>query len=120
MKDFQSESYEEKLKISMNIITNLKDRWNAQAQQIYDKISKMDKVPEPVVDAIYKDFCTSVERINQDKVNEGARKFDEMKQYMQNLRQQEERDRARENTEAILEQIEEDDCDAILDRLNDL
>ena len=42
LKEFKSKPYEEKLKISMNIITNLKDRWNVQAQNIFDKISKMD------------------------------------------------------------------------------
>jgi hypothetical protein len=68
MKEFQAKPYEERLKISMNIITNLKDRGNTQAQQIYDKISTMDRVPENVVDAIYKDFCDSVERIQQEKV----------------------------------------------------
>jgi hypothetical protein len=40
-----------------------------QAQEIYDKISKMDKVPESVVEAIYKDFCDSVERIQQEKID---------------------------------------------------
>ena len=68
MKEFLSKTYEERLKISMNIITNLKDRGNVQAQEIFEKISKMDKVPENVINAIYKDFCDSVERIQQEKV----------------------------------------------------
>lgn len=68
MKDFQSKSYDERLKISMNIITNLKDRGNTQAQEIYDRISQMENIPEAVVDAIYKDFCDSIERIQQNKV----------------------------------------------------
>ena len=68
MKEFKSRSYDEKLKISMNIITNLKDRGNAQAQEIYDKISIMEKIPENVLEAIYKDFCDSIERIQQEKI----------------------------------------------------
>jgi hypothetical protein len=68
MKDFKSKPYDERLKISMNIVTNLKDRGNTQAQQIYDRISQMENIPDAVVDAIYKDFCDSVERIQQDKV----------------------------------------------------
>ena len=68
MKEFQSKSYEEKLQISMNIITNLKDRGNAQAQEIYDSIVQMEKIPEEVVNAIYKDFCDSVNRLEQEKV----------------------------------------------------
>ena len=68
MKEFQSKSYEERLKISMNIITNLKDRGNAQAQEIYDSIVQMEKIPDEVVNAIYKDFCDSVDRLEQEKV----------------------------------------------------
>ena len=44
MKEFQSQSYEERLQISMNIITNLKDRGNSQAQEIYDSIVQMEKI----------------------------------------------------------------------------
>ena len=68
MKEFQSKSYEERLKISMNIITNLKDRGNAQASEIYDSIVQMEKIPDEVVNAIYKDFCDSVDRLEQEKV----------------------------------------------------
>jgi glutamate synthase domain-containing protein 1 len=68
LKEFKSKPYEEKLKISMNIITNLKDRGNAQAQEIYDKISVMERIPDNILEAIYKDFCDSVERIQQEKV----------------------------------------------------
>ncbi len=68
MKEFQSKSYEERLKISMNIIENLKDRGNVQAQEIYDSIVQMEKIPEEVVNAIYKDFCDSVDRLEQEKI----------------------------------------------------
>lgn len=68
MKEFQSRSYDERLNISMNIITNLKDRGNVQAQEIYDRISNSSRISEKVIDAIYKDFCDSVERIQKEKV----------------------------------------------------
>ena len=68
MKEFKSRPYDEKLKISMNIIVNLKDRGNVQAQEIYDKISIMEKIPENVLEAIYKDFCDSIERIQPEKI----------------------------------------------------
>jgi len=68
MQEFKSKSYEERLKISMNIIENLKDRGNSQAQEIYDSIEQMEKIPEEVVNAIYKDFCDSVDRLEQEKI----------------------------------------------------
>lgn len=107
MRDFQAESYEEKLKISMNIITNLKDRWNVQAQQIYDKISQMDHIPETVVDAIYKDFCDSVERIKQEKIEWDLHKFAQAKEFMQKLREKEEEERLQENCEDLLNWLDD-------------
>ena len=108
MKAFQSKPYDERLKISMNIITNLKDRWNVQAQEIYERISKMDRIPDSVVDAIYKDFCDSVERIQQEKIRWELHKFDKAKDYMKQIREKEEQDRQDEN------------CDNLLDGLDDL
>ena len=108
MKEFQSRPYDEKLKISMNIITNLKDRWNTQAQEIYDKISTMEKIPENVLEAIYKDFCDSVERIQQEKVEWELHNFDKVKNYMKMLREKEAQERREEN------------CDSLLDWLDDL
>lgn len=107
MKEFQSKSYEEKLKISMNIITNLKDRGNTQAQEIYDRISVMEKIPENVVDAIYKDFCDSVERIQQEKVQWELHQFDKAKEYMQKLREEEKRQREEENCEWLLDWLDD-------------
>ena len=103
MKEFQSLSYDERLKISMNIITNLKDRWNAQAQEIFDIISKMDKIPENLIDSIYKDFCDSVERIQQEKLQWELAQFDKSKDYMQKLREREAQERAWEDVDLLLE-----------------
>ena len=108
MKEFQSKPYDEKLKISMNIITNLKDRWNVQAQQIFDRISVMEKIPENVLDAIYKDFCDSVERIQQEKIQWELHNFNKAKDYMQKLREKEAQER------------EEENCDDLLSWLDDL
>lgn len=107
MKEFQSKSYDERLKISMNIITNLKDRGNTQAQEIYDRISVMDKIPEAVVDAIYKDFCDSVERIEQDKIQWELHQFDKAKAYMQRLKDEEKTQRESENCEALLDWLDD-------------
>ena len=107
MKEFQSKSYEERLKISMNIITNLKDRGNAQAQEIYDSIVQMEKVPDEVVNAIYKDFCDSVDRLAQEKIQWQLHHFDEVKTYMQKLRDQEKTQREAEDTESLLDWIED-------------
>jgi len=107
MKEFKSKPYDEKLKLSMNIITNLKDRWNVQAQEIYDKISKMDKVPESVVEAIYKDFCDSVERIQQEKIDWELHNFDKVKDYMKILREKEAQERRDENCDSLLDWIDD-------------
>jgi len=107
LKEFQSKSYDEKLKISMNIITNLKDRGNVQAQQIYDRISVMEKIPENVLDAIYKDFCDSVERIQQEKIQWELHNFDKAKDYMQKLREKEALERQEENCDCLLEWLDD-------------
>lgn len=105
MKEFQSKPYDERLKISMNIITNLKDRWNSQAQEIFDIVSNMDEVPENLVNAIYKDFCDSVERIQQERLQWELAQFDKSKEYMQKLREMEAQERAEENADSLLEDL---------------
>lgn len=108
MKGFQSKSYEERLKISMNIIENLKDRGNVQAQEIYDSIVQMEKIPEEVVNAIYKDFCDSVDRLEQEKIQWQLHQFDEVKAYMQKLRDDEKVQRESENVESLLDWLEDE------------
>jgi len=108
LKEFKSKPYEEKLKISMNIITNLKDRGNAQAQEIYDKISVMERIPDNILEAIYKDFCDSIERIQQERIQWELHNFDKVKDYMKILREKEEQEKKEEN------------CDSLLDWLDDL
>lgn len=102
LKEFKSKPYEERLKISMNIITNLKDRGNTQAQEIYDKISVMERIPDNILEAIYKDFCDSIERIQQEKIQWELHNFDKAKDYMQKLREKEEQERQKENCEDLL------------------
>lgn len=106
LEQYQWMSYEEKLNISMNIISNLKDRGNIQAQEIFDRISNMDIVPNKVLDAIYTDFYNSVERIQKEKVSWELHKFEESKIYIQKIRAKEDE--------------EKEDCDWILDWLYDL
>lgn len=107
MKEFQCKPYDERLKISMNIITNLKDRWNEQAQLIFERVSKMDRIPDSVVDAIYKDFCDSVERIQQEKIQWELHNFNKAKDYMQKLREEEAQQRAEENCEDLLDWLDD-------------
>lgn len=107
LKEFQSKPYEEKLKISMNIITNLKDRWNSQAQEIYNRISVMERIPENILDAIYKDFCDSVERIQQEKIQWELHNFNKAKDYMQKLREKEAHEREEENCDNLLEGLDD-------------
>ena len=107
MKEFKSRPYDEKLKISMNIIVNLKDRGNVQAQEIYDKISIMEKIPENVLEAIYKDFCDSIERIQQEKIQWELHSFDKAKDYMQKLREKEAQDREEQNCDRLLEWLDD-------------
>ncbi len=102
MKIFTQKSYDEKLQISMNIITNLKDRGNEQAQQIFDRISVMDKIPERVLDAIYQDFCDSIDRIEQEKVQDDLHKFNKAWIYLQKLRDEEAKIREWENPDDLL------------------
>lgn len=102
LKEFKSKPYEERLKISMNIITNLKDRGNTQAQEIYDKISVIERIPDNILEAIYKDFCDSIERIQQEKIQWELHNFDKAKDYMQKLREKEEQERQEENCEDLL------------------
>ena len=107
MKEFQCKPYDERLKISMNIITNLKDRWNEQAQLIFERVSQMDRIPDSVVDAIYKDFCDSVERIQQEKIQWELHNFNKAKDYMQKLREEEAQQRAEENCEDLLDWLDD-------------
>ena len=89
----------------MNIITNLKDRWNTQAQEIFDIISKMDKIPENLIDSIYKDFCDSVERVQQERVQWELAQFDKSKDYMQKLREREAKEREWEDVDSLLDDL---------------
>ena len=103
MKEFQSKSYDERLQIATNIITNLKDRGNAQAQQIFDIMSNLDKIPDNLIDAIYKDFCTSVERIKQEKIQWELHSFHKSIDSMDKIREQEAKERDKENPDWLLE-----------------
>lgn len=107
IKDFQWRPYEEKLEIAMNILTNIKDRGNVQAQKIFERISTMEKIPEYVLEAIYKDFCDSVEKIQQEKLQWELHNFDKTKDYMQKLREKEEQERQEENCEDLLSWLDD-------------
>ena len=107
IKEFRSKSYEERLSIVMNIIRNLKDCGNIQAQYIYDKILQIEKVPVDVIDAIYKDFCDARNCIHQKKMQWHLRKFEEVDVYMQKLREKENRQKDTENAELLLDWIDD-------------
>jgi predicted Fe-S protein YdhL (DUF1289 family) len=67
----------------------------------------MDKVPESVVEAIYKDFCDSVERIQQEKIDWELHNFDKVKDYMKTLREKEAQERREENCDSLLDWIDD-------------
>lgn len=102
MKLFSQKSYDDKLQVAMNIINNLKDRGNVQAQQIFDKISIMDNVPEKFLDAIYQDFCDSVDRIEQEKFQKDLHRFDKAGAYLKKLKEEESMIRSWENPDDLL------------------
>jgi hypothetical protein len=107
VKEFSSRSYDERLEISMNIITNLKDRWNTQAQELYDKISQMEKVPDAVINAIFQDFYDSVERIQRERVQSELHQFSKAWAYMEQLREKERQEREKEDADWILDMIDD-------------
>jgi len=102
---FNALSYDDKYSISMNIITNLKDRWNTQALRIFDFMQTQKKVSESLLESIYKDFEVSVENIKQKNVKEDLHKFDNASKYLDQLRAEEEKERAQEDPDSILDQI---------------
>lgn len=108
MKEFLTKPYDERLKISMNIITNLKDRGNTQAQEIFDIISKLAEIPDDLINAIYKDFCTSVERIKQEKIQWELHGFAKSKHYMEVIREREAQERALDDPESLLEWLDDE------------
>ena len=68
----------------------------------------MEKIPEEVVNAIYKDFCDSVDRLEQEKIQWQLHQFDEVKAYMQKLRDDEKVQRESENVESLLDWLEDE------------
>ncbi len=105
LKKFQALSYEEKYHISMNIIINLKDRWNKQALMIFDFMEKQDKVSEVLLENIYKDFEMSIEKIKQKNVENDLHKFDSTAKYLDKLREEERKERVQEDPDSLLDQI---------------
>ena len=103
MKEFSNKSYDERLRISTNIITNLKDRGNAQAQEIFDIMSDLDEVPDDLLNAIYKDYSKSVERIKQERIQWDLHNFEKARNHIKNMREVEARERAEENPDWLLE-----------------
>ncbi len=105
LKKFKALSYEDKYGISMNIITNLKDRWNKQALKIFNFLEKEERVKEDILESIYEDFEVSVESIKQKNIKEDLHKFDKTAKYLAKLKEEEEIERLKEDPDSILEQI---------------
>lgn len=105
IEEFIQLSYDEKLKISMNIIVNLKDRGNAQAKDIFDYISTIEKIPEHILETIYTDFEDSIEKIKGEKIQSDLHKFSKSEEYIHQLKEREFQERVQENPEGILDQI---------------
>jgi hypothetical protein len=105
LQKFNALSYQDKYNIAINIITNLKDRWNKQAQEIFDFIEKQNKVSETFLENIYKDFEVSIEKIKEKNVKDDLHKFDNATKYLDMLREEEAKEREIENPEDILKKI---------------
>lgn len=93
METFQWKAYDEKLKISMDILTKIKDK-NPQAQQIYDVINERyiipgKQVPVNIVESIYKDVCVSEDKIEKEKVAEWLSQYNKWQEKLRILKQEE-------------------------------
>ncbi len=105
IQEFKTLPYEERLSIAMNIITNLKDKGNTQAKDIYDYVSTLEVVPDNILESIYLDFEESIEKIKNEKVESELHKFDKVQAYIHTIREREEKEKEGENSESLLEQI---------------
>lgn len=102
---FKQLPYQEKRNIAMNIITNLKDRGNTQAQEIYDYVSTLETIPDSLLESIYQDFEISVEKIKKERISDQLHVFDTAQASIAKIREREAQERVQENSESILEQI---------------
>ena len=89
----------------MNIIENLKNKWNQQAWKIYDYIIGNKKVSEEILLQIYFDFETSIENIKKKQILSDLHQFDNVIGYMKKMKIMEEKEREEENPDDILKQI---------------
>ncbi len=105
LQKFNALSYQDKYTIAINIITNLKDRWNKQALMIFDFMEKQDKVSEVLLENIYKDFEVSIEKIKQKNVENDLHKFESTVKYLDKLREEERKERVQEDPDSLLDQI---------------
>lgn len=105
LEQFKALPYDEKLKIAMNIIVNLKDKGNVQAQEIYEYISTLEKVPENILESIYEDYEISVEEIKKKRITTQLHVFDNAQTSIDQIRAREAQERAQENPDNILKQI---------------
>ena len=105
LEQFKKFSYDEKYKIAMNIVVNLKDKGNAQAQSIYDYIVSVDSAPEDMLESIYEDFETSIDNIKQARIGDDLHQFTKSVDYIKQLQEQEAQEREQENPDAILDQL---------------
>ena len=102
---FKQLSYQEKKDIATNIISNLKDRGNTQAQEIFEYMSNSDNISESFLESIYEDFENSVQKIKEKKIEGELHAFQQSHNYIKELREQEAKEMAEEDPDSLLEQI---------------
>lgn len=102
---FKQLSYQEKLDIATNIITNLKNRWNTQAQEIFEYMNNSENISESFLESIYEDFENSIEKIKEKRVEGELHAFQQSHNYIKELREQEAQEMAQEDPDSLLEQI---------------
>lgn len=90
----------------IKIITNLRKKWNADAEKVFEYLQRLgNQISEEFLEIVYRDFENSVEEIkNQKKANE-LHKFEMTVSYLQKLHSREEEEKAKENPDDILKDL---------------
>jgi len=105
--EFQRLPYEEKRKMCINILTVLEQKGNEQAWRILTTTQSLDPIPESLLESIFKDFETSIEKIQEGKSQERLYMFEKSKDIMTQIRAKEEEDRVSENADGVLEWLDD-------------
>lgn len=105
LEQFKKLTYEKKVEIDKNILSVLSEKGNTDAWEILNTINNINPISNEILDSIYLDFENSIDKIKQWKVDNQLYTFDKAKNYIASLRQQEEKERANENPDDLLNNL---------------